>query len=64
MQNKSSVWKNSSTGKCLVYTIHWLFLNSQNVQIANSKHTIFEGIMEDCQISSLVKYRRNKQTNK
>ena len=33
-------------------------------KFSNSKNKIFEGLMEDwlCQISSLVKYRRNKQT--
>jgi len=37
-------------------------INSQCSHIENSKNTIFEGLMEDwqCQISSLVKYSRNK----
>jgi len=26
---------------------HWLFLNSQNFQIADSKNTIFEGLIKD-----------------
>ena len=35
-------------------------------QNKSSNNTIFEGLMEDrftCQISSLGKYRQNKQTN-
>ena len=42
------------------------FLNFQYSQKANSKNTIFQGLVGDglCQISSLVKYRRNKPTNK
>jgi len=41
-----------------------VYSNDNLSKFSNSKNTIFEGLIVDriCQISSLVKYRRNKQT--
>ena len=49
----------------LFSTQHYMAL-SKFSKFSNSKNTIFEGLMKDwlCQISSLVKYRPNKQKQK
>ena len=51
---------------CLALNIKWEILTLSQIAIIRN-NTIFEGLMEyrlKCQISSLVKYRRNKQTKK
>ena len=40
--NRKPHTNNTESAHC--QSIHWLFLNSQNSQIANSKNTIFEAI--------------------